>query len=255
MPGDLFKNIARWEFDWHGQSGKLPVFYFDNMSITAIYTADTAKVRACLPSPLLKPLEQYPGRAMVAFTAFEYRDTDIGPYNEFSIAFLVTAKKHAFFGASVAWQMIRRRFTAYVWQLPVTTEIARVGGVDLYGYPKFIADIGFERKDNWVHCEVKHEGAKILSLSGGVLPTSPGKRIRLVTYSFRDGIPIVTNVVQDPLEFAQSAKSGAARLEIGDGHPIADQLRQMGLSEQPVLYQFSPKFEAILFAGRNLLDD
>lgn len=27
---------------------------------------------------------------MVAFTAFDYRDCDIGPYNEFSIAFLIT---------------------------------------------------------------------------------------------------------------------------------------------------------------------
>ena len=26
---------------------------------------------------------------MVAFTAFDYRDCDIGPYNEFSIAFLI----------------------------------------------------------------------------------------------------------------------------------------------------------------------
>ena len=31
----------------------------------------------------------------------------------------------------------------------LTTEIARWGGVELYGFPKFIADIDFNRKKVW----------------------------------------------------------------------------------------------------------
>jgi len=51
----------------------------------AVYTASTRRVRRLLPHPAMNPIEMFPGRCMVAFTAYEYRKTDIGPYNEFSI--------------------------------------------------------------------------------------------------------------------------------------------------------------------------
>jgi hypothetical protein len=37
----------------------------------------------------------------------------------------------------------------YSCHLPVSTEIARAAGVEFAGYPKFVADIEFERKDGW----------------------------------------------------------------------------------------------------------
>ena len=93
MRGELFKGIKQWEFEQAGRKFKLPVFYYDNTSITAIYTASTSKVKKLLPHPAMNPIEMFPGRCMLAFTAFEYRKTDIDPYNEFSIAFLITFDK------------------------------------------------------------------------------------------------------------------------------------------------------------------
>jgi hypothetical protein len=69
-----------------------------------------------------------------------------------------------------------------------------------------------------------------------------------------DGIPLVANVVQNPLEFAQSSSKQAARLELGADHPIAETLHGLELSPAPLQYQYSPVNEAILFAGRNLID-
>ena len=68
-----------------GMRFKQPVFYYDNTSLTAVYTASTRRVRRLLPHPAMNPIEMFPGRCMVAFTAYEYRKTDIGPYNEFSM--------------------------------------------------------------------------------------------------------------------------------------------------------------------------
>jgi hypothetical protein len=254
MRGELFKGIKQWGFEQAGRMFKLPVFYYDNTSITAIYTASTDKVKRLLPHPAMNPIEMFPGRCLVAFTAFEYRKTDIDPYNEFSIAFLITFDKPQIPGLTALWQMARRCFSAYVWKLPVTTEIARFGGVELYGYPKFLADITFESGRGWIECRLSEKGEKILTLKGNLLPTTRGKITRFVTYSIVDGIPVTANVVVDPLEFAQSRHGKSAVLELGAKHQIAEALREVQLSPGPAMYQFSPVTEAILFAGKNLMD-
>jgi hypothetical protein len=252
--GDLFSGVEQWEFDFRGAKQKLPVFYFDNTLVSAVFTAATARVRALLPHPALRPVETLPGRAVVAVTGFEYRRTDIDPYNELLIAFLVTHGRRSIPGVDFAVQVAVRRYTAYVWQLPVTTERARVGGVEIYGYPKFLADIAFERGAGAITCRLGVGGTEILALHGKQPPTRPGRRMRYRSYSVKDGALLVTNVVIDPLECAESRGGAGARLVIGRGHPISDQLRELGLSEKPILYQYAPRTQAILFAPRNLLD-
>jgi hypothetical protein len=144
--------------------------------------------------------------------------------------------------------------TAYVWQLPVTTEIARVGGVELYGYPKFIADIEFEKEADQLTCHLSEDGNKILCLRGKVLSVARGKNSKVITYSNIGDIPLVTNIYFNQLEFAESRDKQSAVLEIGTDHRICEDLQEIGLSETPVVYQYSPLNQAILFAGRNLID-
>lgn len=136
----------------------------------------------------------------------------------------------------------------------MTTEIARAGGVDLYGYPKFIADIVFQRSKDWIECDLSEKGQTILKIRGKILPTSKGAVMRYITYSMKNEIPLVANVYVNPLEYAQSMSRNTAELEIGKNHPISEVLKGLGLSKTPTFYQYSPVNEAILFAGRNMID-
>ena len=170
------------------------------------------------------------------------------------IAFLIAFDRVQVPGLTALWQMARLCFTAYVWKLPVTTEIARFGGVELYGYPKFLADISFERSKEWIECRLAEKGESILNLKGKVLPTTRGKITRFVTYSITEGIPVTANVVVDPVEFAQSREHEASILELGAKHPMASTLKEIQLSAGPVMYQYSPVTEAVLFGGKNLMD-
>ena len=52
-----------------------------------------------------------------------------------------------------------------------------------------------------------------------------------------------------------SMSPGAARLSVGEKHPVARQLRELGLSERPLFYNYMPLMEAVLYAPRNLMDD
>lgn len=254
MRGNFFEGIQQEEIELQGRKGKMPIFYYDNTSFAAMFTASTVKVRSFLPHSDMTPIEVFPGRCLMAFMAFEYRKSDLGPYNEFCIAVGVTFRKGQIPLATVTSQLLRRSLSAYIWRLPVTTEIARIAGVDLYGYPKFIADIDFHREPGRIRCSLADKGKKILSLSGKTLPAGVGKRLEYTTWSIKDGSPLRTRILVNPIEFSQSMSRDAARLEIGTGHPICEELKSIGLSEKPILYQYSPVTESILFAGEDVAD-
>lgn len=234
--------------------GKLPVFYYDTTAMTAIYTASTTLIRRLLPRTDMHPVEVIKGRALAAFTAFEYRASDIDPYNEFSISFPITFGKKGIPGLTVLGMMARRYFTAYVWQLPVTTERARKGGVEMYGYPKFLADIVFSHEGNMLVCTISEGGRNILTLKGKKLKTSPEKVNRFKTFSVKDAVPLAANVYMNPREFGKSISRNAAQLTLGN-HDISGQLRELDLSEKPLFFQYMPLMEAILYGPRNLMDD
>ncbi len=254
MTGEFFNDISQYEVEKQGYVFKVPSFYYDNLSMNAVFTASTNKVRSYLPHPDMHPVEIFPGRCLLSFTAFEYRKTDLDPYNEFSIGVLIEFQKRSIPFAGALRKILKREFSLYVWHLPVTTEIARVGGVEFFGYPKFIADIEFTRSGDKLRCDLSEKGSRILSMEGKMLPTEPGKRLRYITYSLNGGVPLVTNICVNPLQFAQSRASDAVSLEIDGDHPIAKELQEIDISDTPTAYQYSPNNEAILFAGRNLMD-
>ena len=256
MKGDLFRGIVQTEIrDRHGNPARLPVFYQDVASIAAVFTASTRLVCPLLPHPDLHPVQLLPGVCLVGFTAFEYRACDIDPYNELSIAFPVTFGRPSLPAIDLVASLLRRDFRGYVWQLPVTTERAREGGVDLYGYPKFLADIRFRESAGWTECTVGADGEEILALRVRQGPTRPGRLTRYRTISMRQGVPLFTNVLQLPHEFHETLDRGAATLEVAGRHPVCAQLASLGLGARPLLAQSIPSCETVLFAPRNRIDD
>jgi hypothetical protein len=220
--------------------------------LTAIYTAKTSKIKVHLPSQDFRPVELSPGRCLVAFACFEYRKTDGPPYNEVSISFLVTYKKRQIPGLTAARMLLTRATESYVWQLPVTTEQARAGGVDLFGYPKFIASIEFENAGKWVTCTLAENGQEILRMRGENLVTKRGKISHYITYAVENGNPLMAEIRVNLIEYAEAYGGRAYQLEIGSGHYICKTLKQIGLSKQALAYQYSPYNKSILFPARNI---
>ncbi len=68
MNNDFFKGIKQWEINMQEMKFKMPIFYYDTTSITAIYTASTAKVKELLPLSRMHPIELSPGKCYKAFT-------------------------------------------------------------------------------------------------------------------------------------------------------------------------------------------
>ncbi|MFR0687776.1 acetoacetate decarboxylase [Enterobacterales bacterium AE_CKDN230030158-1A_HGKHYDSX7] len=114
-----------------------PNFYYRTSSIQLLFLAPIERLRATLLAPL-EPLRALPGHGLVALTFFSYAVCDNDPYDEVSVAIVIRRPGAWGSHALELLDSIRRRsFNAHVLALPVSTEIARVRGVQGYQLPKW----------------------------------------------------------------------------------------------------------------------
>src|SRR5262249_29607945 len=139
----------------------LPIRYFDLQYLVVTFLADLDRTAELLKGTGLQPVPQEDGKAIVQVGSFQYRQTDIGPYNEMGLVILAMAP-----GDSTP--------ASYVVNLPVSTAFANRAGREIWGYNKFVA--GIEIKNDGRNCSaalLDHEQALICSLEGQRGPSVP----------------------------------------------------------------------------------
>jgi hypothetical protein len=240
---EFFQEIEHVAVPWGETTLYVPVFYYDVMSFGAQFLAPAEKVNALLPSGRLHALRVTPWQSVVTITAWEYRDNDLGPYNELSIGIPCTLDI-----ASPLFTGILRQPPAdllhYILHLPVTTEIALKVGVEFAGYPKFLADIEFERAGGWLTCHLSQDGESILTVAGRELPCYTAPRYRMHPINARRGRLLRSEFILSEREQGTSKDAGDLRLELGN-HPIAQTLADLNLGRL-IGCQYSPRCQAIL---------
>jgi hypothetical protein len=173
----------------------------------------------------------------------EYRDSDIGPYNEFSISVPFTLDKPT----PVFTGILRKapeEPCAFIRHLPVTTEIARDAGVELAGYPKILASIDFEREADWVTCHLAEDNRHILSFAVRCLEERQVSRSKMHVFTSRAKRLLRSELILSERRQAASKQSAHVKLELGD-HPIAQELKALNLGRM-LAYQYTPQHQSIL---------
>lgn len=132
----------------------------------------------------------------------------------------------------------------YVRHLPVTTEIACSAGVNLAGYPKFKAQITFERDGKWVKCALSTPEQHILTLRGQEGLLKSVSRSRVYPLTLRDGYLLRSELIVSEREMVSGRGSSGFSLELGT-HPIAQELRELKLGKI-LAYEYAPQHQAIL---------
>jgi len=228
----------------------LPVRYYDWSWMNAIFPAPAAKVQLLLPSKKLKPLLLMPGTAMVALTAMEYRQiADVAPYNEFSIGVPVQYEPAVNVpGLPMLFNPLLsprryRRFGVYIHHLPVTTKEAYDFGVEIWGYPKFVADISFEDAGDLRRCRLRAEGKNILTLEMKKLITRD-RPMSLYSYTVKNG-QLLRTLIQTQGQYCVTRFPGGASYNLGD-HPIAKELNAIGMGKTAVGRFYAPKVQSLL---------
>jgi len=232
-----------------------PNFYYRNSRVSAIYTADIDRLRELIPADVMKvvqPLQVWPGRGLIAVTAYTYQVCDNDRYNEVAIS-IVTNKPGGWnLGPlSLIGQAMSKDFWGYVLKLPVDTEVARVRGVVGYNLPKWLTQIDMKDGADAVAYEIKNEktGELDLAIEARKLD-KPSDSEEMVTNNFT-----VTNsaghlttgyAVARQLSHASSSDASQVSLKLGHG-ALSDLLRTLDLGKM-VKYEWVPNFQSALYA-------
>ena len=230
----------------------LPVRYYDWSAIMAHFPAPAAKVRELLPSDKLKPALLMPGTAIVSFVAFEYREiADVAPYNEFGIMVPVLYEPAVNIpGLPLLFPHWFRRFGLYIHHLPVTTQEAYDFGVEIWGYPKFVAEISFKDVGEMRRCRLRAEGKDIMTLEVKKLATR-SRLMNYYSYTVKDG-QLLRTLIQPQGQQGITRFRGGASYTLGD-HPIAEELRALGMGKTAVERLYAPQVQSMLhLAGERL---
>jgi len=216
-----------------GREVRLPVVVRDACSGAATYVVAADAARRLIPDAL-ELAQPWPGRALCSIAAIQYRDNDLGDYNEVSIAFFVRERGSARglpYVGTIA-DVMRGRVATYIRHLPVDQRFTCEAGRTIWGFPKTVERIDFSTADARATCALHMDGAHVLTLA---LPRDGARQLPdsvMTTYSLIDGMPHKT-------AFSSGGAGvgfhlGGAELSLG-AHPIADELRSLGLPKRALM--------------------
>jgi hypothetical protein len=244
----FFKDTPRKALDMEGESIDFPILYYDFRMISSTFTAKTKKLKELLPHPNFKPIEIFPGTGMVIIVAFEYIDTSIGPYNEIALSVPVKfPPKFVFPGLSAISMMRKNCFSAYIHHLPVTTEIARKGGVHFYNYPKFLSEITFQDQDDKLEVTLRESDELIFKMNAKKLPLNRSAQIEFHTYSIKNNIVMHTLVEGWAPQYGVKMMGHKANLELGN-HKISQEIAELNLSKNSLSGQHAEGMMSKLYS-------
>jgi hypothetical protein len=217
-----------------GRTVTMPVVVRDATSAAATYLVDAAAARRLLPGPELDVVELLPGRALFSIACIQYRDNDLGDYNEVSLAFFVRPRDEPgglpWLGAAV--DLVRSRLATWIWKLPVNQHFTCAAGSGIWGFPKTVEEIGFSEAGGRSSCRLVMGGRHVLTMAmaPGGARTIPDAT--MTTYTYLDRRLHRT-------AFSSGASGvgihlGGVELALGD-HPIADDLRALGLPRRALM--------------------
>lgn len=251
---DTFFQVTQTRHETTQGPVELPILYYDTSNILAFFLCDTKKAIETLRGTEFKPGLTLGNRTVIAVSFYEYRRTTVGVYNEVGLALPVLHRDDLaplrgitdLFG-----NMDKRKLGFYVLDLPVTTALANAAGRELWGYPKFVTEIGFKLDDSHFRGKVSDPESRelILSMEGklgigvSMPPLSP------VTYSIKDGKTLRTTInVRGNVKLSYP---WGMRLKVGKSqHVMARHLRHLGLEDaQPIALMSTHKFQSRLNEG------
>jgi hypothetical protein len=228
---EFFKNVPIKTLEKKGLSVEFPILYYDFRFVTCIFAVKIQRLKSILPHPQFTPIQKWPGTGMIGIAAFEYRDTSIGPYKEVAIVVPINFPQATFLGKHTAHSMMRQKiFPVYIHHLPVTTKLALDVGVYFYNYPKFLAEIDFQERQDLLEIELKEGNDPILKMSVKNKPLKKSAPFEIRTFSLEEKMIMHTLVKAHAAKYGQVKFGKCGELELGS-HRISNELKNLDLSK------------------------
>ena len=124
------------------------------------------------------------------------------------------------------------------------TQIAYDAGVEIWGLPKFIAQIEFEETRNQRRCVLQADAKEILTLEVANRDRDlKSETYDFQTFSMKDKMLLKTPVHSCGQVWA-SRKADSASLHLGN-HPVSEELRALKLNTKPLKTIIYPNMQVI----------
>ena len=255
-----FKTLTKQRVDI-GFESYSPNFYYRNSRITAVFTADLDVLNQLMPEAVkqqVQPLQVWPGRGVVALTAYTYYYCDNDSYNEIALSIVTNKPGSRSWGPlTLAGQSMDGDFWGYVLKLPVNTELARVRGVVGYNLPKWLTPIELQQDNQSVSYRVIDSasgkagvvirGAKLADLSDEVVMAKSSFTNLSQAGELQTGFAESRQLLH-----ASSDAADSVTLELGKG-AFADYIRALDLGKL-LKYEYVPDFQIALYTPEPLTE-
>lgn len=214
-------------YEIQGQTVTIPAIVRDASSGTALYMVDAAPVQALIPAAF-EVVEASPGKTQATLVIVDYRDNDLGDYDEVGVVFFVRPAGQP--DAAVG---------SYIHRLPVNQSFTCEAGFKIWGFPKTVEEIDFKYADDSATCKLVMGGKHVLTLTvprggSGTTEDTVG-----VGYTMIEGIPHQNEFTRGGSGEQTLPGGDGVVLELGD-HAISDELRSIGLEgATPVISAWS----------------
>lgn len=206
-----------WEIQ--GRRITFPVRIGDARVACATYLVRTEGAARLVSGSGLQPVS-VAGRTPLVLVLVDYRVNDLGDYDEVGVALLV---RH------------RGRTGVYIHQLPVTQTFTLEAGRALWGLPKWLARAELSISGPDATCHLADDtGRHVLTAAMRTLPWRLPLRVpgTLTALAPRDG-EVLASRVRARASGIRVAPGGA-RVVLGRGHPMAEELRALHLPRRPL---------------------
>ncbi len=248
-----FFNLPQEVFSTSQGDVKLPIFYYDVSAALIFFWTDYQKAAKQLSGTGLQACKFFNGSALCGLAFYEYRDSDIGPYNEVGLATAVYSdktEKPQLYLPDFLRPAQKRKLGFYIHHLPVSTEAACAAGKEIWGFPKFTTELPFSlTADHFDASVLDPEGQIILNLRGPLNPGVPLPGFDLLLFSNHKNQQLRTIV--DVKSAFKTAFATGLKLRIGpSAHPMAQTLHALGLDGvRPFVAQTTAAFLSRLHGG------
>jgi hypothetical protein len=215
-------------YEFQGQTVTLPCIVRDAGSGNVIFPVPSAGAQALIPGDAFEVVEMAPGLTQAILAIIDYRDNDLGDYNEVGIIFSVRPR-----GASDDVQ------GTFIYKLPVDQSFTCEAGCGIWGFPKSVESIDYEYAEDSVRSRLEMDGQHVFTLTIPRGEVADADEMATQTYTYIDGIAHETRFTTGGRGMSINPGGQGVVLELGD-HPIAGELRALGLADaSPILSTFT----------------
>jgi hypothetical protein len=230
---------ARDAYVIQGRTITIPAIVRDASSGNAIFMVPSAVAQE-LVGEAFEVVETAPGQAQLILGFVDYRDNDLGDYNEVMVIFMVRPRGKA--GEPEG---------TFIYRLPVNQPFTCEAGCTIWGFPKSVEEIDIDYRDDRVSCKLVMGGQHVFTLTVPRTKAASGDApdMEMATYTYLDGPTVLRFTTGGPT--AVSPGPDGVELALGE-HPLANQLRDLGLPAPAMMSTWMEHMHGSFGAPRKL---